>query len=196
MTAPVADPGEGSPLHAHADDLLGVARAAIDHGLVHGERPAVDVDAYPHALREPRAAFVTLLDAEGGLRGCVGSVEAHRPLVADVSDNAFAAAFRDPRFDPLSPAERPGLACKLSVLTPAEPVAFRDEADLLTRLEPGVDGVLIEAGERRGTLLPAVWEQIPDPVEFWYTLKRKAGLEPDAFPDDLVVYRYRAESIG
>lgn len=187
---------EASPLQAYADELLAIATAAIDHGLAHGAPPGVDVAAHPPALQAERATFVTLLDAGGALRGCVGSIEAERPLVADVSANAFAAAFHDPRFAPLAAAERPGLACRLSVLTPAEPIEFGDEAELLARLEPGVDGVLLEAGARRGTFLPAVWEQIPDPAEFWRTLKSKAGLDPDAFPDDLVVYRYRAESIG
>ncbi|MDZ7749115.1 MAG: AmmeMemoRadiSam system protein A [Halofilum sp. (in: g-proteobacteria)] len=196
MTALDANPGEPSPLQAHADDLVAIAHAAIDHGLVHGAPPVLEVADHPPALRETRAAFVTLLDADGGLRGCIGSIEAQRPLAEDVSANAFAAAFRDPRFAPLTPVERPGLACRLSVLTPPEPLAFADERDLLARLEPGVDGVLIEAGEHRGTFLPAVWEQIPDAVTFWQTLKRKAGLAPDAFPADLVVYRYRAESIG
>lgn len=183
-------------LSAHADELLGVAHAAIDHGLAHGEPPALDPRAYPAPLQAERAAFVTLLDGSGGLRGCIGSIEAQRPLVADVSENAFAAAFRDPRFPPLAPAERPGLACRLSVLTPPEPLPFADEDDLLARIEPGVDGLLIESGRRRGTLLPAVWEQLPEPLAFWRTLKRKAGLDMDEFPADLAVYRYRAESLG
>lgn len=194
MTA--AGDGAAASLQAYADDLLALARAAIDHGLAHGDAPEVDASAWPAPLRAERAAFVTLLDGNDALRGCVGSVEAHRPLVADVAANAFAAAFLDPRFPPLTPAERPGVACKLSVLTPPEPLPFASETDLLQRLQPGVDGLVLEAGERRGTLLPAVWEQIPEPAEFWRMLKRKAGLEPDACPDGLAVYRYRAETLG
>lgn len=196
MSARADERRETPPLQAYADELVAVATTAIDHGLVRGAPPEVDVAAHSPPLRAERAAFVTLLDADGALRGCVGSIEAERPLVADVSANAFAAAFQDPRFPPLVPAERPGLACKLSVLTPAEPIEFGDEAELLGRLEPGVDGVLVEAGACRATFLPAVWEQIPEPAAFWRTLKQKAGLDPDGLPADLAVYRYRAESIG
>jgi len=183
-------------LQAYTETLIGIAAASIDHGLHRGEPAAVDEDAYPAALQVPRATFVTLLDGNDDLRGCIGTLEAHQSIVADVSANAFAAAFRDPRFAPLSQHERPGITCKLSVLTPPEPMEFDSEADLLSRLQPGIDGVLIEAGRQRGTFLPAVWEQIDDRVEFWLALKRKAGLRPDTFPDDLRVYRYRAESIG
>lgn len=194
--------GERSPegthasLQVYAAELIGAAEAAIDHGLAHGEPPPVAVGAWPLSLQAERASFVTWLDARGGLRGCIGSIEAHRPLVADVTENAFAAAFADPRFPPVSPDERPGLACHLSILTPAEPMPFTDEADIVRGLRPGVDGVLIESGSRRGTLLPAVWEQLPNPRDFWATLKAKAGLVEDALPGDLAVYRYRAEQIG
>lgn len=183
-------------LQAHGAHLLGVAESAIDHGLAEGRAPTLDPGRHPDALQVRRAAFVTLLDRDGRLRGCIGSIEAWRPLVEDVSANAFAAAFEDPRFQPLAPAERPGLQCKLSVLTPPEPLAFTDEADLVRQIEPGTDGVLLVAGDCRGTLLPAVWEQIPDPFDFWRTVKRKAGLAADAFPNDLGVYRYRAETVG
>ncbi len=181
---------------AFADDLLGLAHAAIDHGLAHGEPPRVDLARLDPALHAERATFVTLLDGQGGLRGCIGSIEAHRPIALDVSANAFAAAFQDPRFPPLTAAERPDLQCKLSVLTPLEPIAFSDEADLINQLVPGEDGVLIEAGERRGTLLPQVWSDLPDPQAFWRTLKRKAGLGVEEWPANLRAYRYRAESIG
>ncbi len=186
----------GRPLAPYTDELLALADEAIDYGLAHGEPPTVDPSQHPPALREQRAAFVTLLDREGGLRGCIGSIEAQRPLAVDVSANAFAAAFRDPRFPPVTRAERPGIQCKLSILTPLEPMAFTDEADLIGQLEPGHDGVLIEAGQRRGTLLPQVWADLPDPQDFWRTLKRKAGLGADEWPRELRAYRYRAEGIG
>jgi AmmeMemoRadiSam system protein A len=186
---------EQTSLAAHRDKLLDVAGAAIDHGLEHGRPPRLDPSAYDAALQAHRAAFVTLLDGNGELRGCIGSIEAQRPLVADVAANAFAAAFQDPRFPPLTRAERDQVTCKLSVLTPPEPMAFDDEGDLLRQLAPGVDGVLIEAGRHRGTLLPQVWDHIADPTEFWLTVKRKAGLAPDAWPEDLRVYRYRTEQI-
>lgn len=185
-----------SGVQAHAERLLALAEAAIDHGLAEGRPPAVDPARYPPPLRAQRAAFVTLLDGDERLRGCIGSIEARRTLVEDVNANAFAAAFEDPRFAPLTPAERGGLQCKLSILTRPEPIHFEDEADLVGQLEPGTDGVLLVAGEQRGTLLPAVWEQIPEPLEFWRMVKRKAGLDPASFPLDLDVYRYRAETLG
>ena len=183
-------------VRSHGRDLIGLAERAIDHGLACGTRPAVEVERWPQPLRAERASFVTLRSADGSLRGCIGTIEPRRPLVADINANAFAAAFEDPRFPPLRANERPGLSCELSILTPPELMTFTDEADLVQRLQPGVDGVLIEAGERRGTLLPAVWDQLPDPVEFWRTLKAKAGIAPDMLPEDLAVYRYRAEHIA
>jgi len=186
----------GPGVQTHARDLLALAERAIDHGLAYGMAPSVDIDRWPDHLRAERASFVTLLSGDGSLRGCIGTIEPQRPLVADINANAFAAAFRDPRFPPLRANERPGLSCELSILTLPEPMTFTDEADLVQRLQPGIDGVLIEAGDRRGTLLPAVWEQLPDPVEFWRTLKQKAGIAQDMLPDDLAVYRYRAEHIG
>jgi AmmeMemoRadiSam system protein A len=185
-----------APVRAHARALIGVAERALDHGLLYGAPPLMDPGEWPEPLREMRASFVTLLTAEGRLRGCIGTIDPHRPLVADINANAFAAAFKDPRFPPLRPAERSGLYCELSILTPPEPMAFADETDIIERLRPGVDGVLIEAGTRRGTLLPAVWEQLPDPMEFWRTLKEKAGIDPDILPADLAVYRYRADRIA
>ncbi len=164
-----------TPVRVYGADLIAVAERAIDHGLAHGAPPAVDAAPWPEPLRAERASFVTLLDGDGRLRGCIGTIDPHRPLVADINANAFAAAFEDPRFAPLRSAERAGVSCELSILTPPEPMDFTDEADIVQRLCPGVDGVLIEAGTRRGTLLPAVWEQLPDPVGFWRTLKRKAG---------------------
>jgi len=187
--------GDGA-LAAHAGALIALAETAIDHGLRHGRPPLIDPSLYPPTLQEPRAAFVTLFDRFGELRGCIGNVEAYRPLALEVSANAFAAAFRDPRFPPLMAREREGLACKLSVLTPPEPVEFADETELVAGLRPGLDGLLIESGDCRGTFLPAVWENIPEPGNFWRELKRKAGLPGDECPRDLLVWRYETESVG
>ncbi|PSQ93412.1 MAG: AmmeMemoRadiSam system protein A, partial [Proteobacteria bacterium SW_6_67_9] len=164
--------------------------------LAHGTPPEVDLRRLDPALQAERATFVTLLDGQGGLRGCIGSIEANRPIALDVSAHAFAAAFQDPRFPPLTRAEHGDIQCKLSVLTPLEAIDFTDEADLIRQLEPGADGVLIEAGERRGTLLPQVWSDLPEPKAFWQTLKRKADLGDNEWPRDLRAYRYRAESLG
>jgi len=193
VTPAVAADGSVTPW---AQTLLRIAEEAIDHGLARNIPPKIEPDDYPPPLTEPRGVFVTLRDPEGNLRGCLGHVEGTDPLVVGVAECAFGAAFRDPRFQPLTPAERPGLDVKISALTPLEPVRFRDEADLIARLEPGRDGVLIDTGYDRGTLLPAVWQQIPDPAEFWLAVKYKTGLAADTLPPGTSVYRYRAEELG
>jgi AmmeMemoRadiSam system protein A len=175
--------------------LLEVAQASIEHGLRLGRALPVDPACYPEALREPRATFVTL-HLEGRLRGCVGSLEAQRPLVADVAESAWSAAFRDPRFDPLDRAELRGLAISISVLGPLEPLAVASEQELVARLRPGVDGLLLRQGRLRGTLLPAVWRHVADAREFVREVKRKAGLPEDHWSEELEALRYTVESIG
>ena len=140
-------------------------------------------------MREPGATFVTL-NKDGQLRGCIGSLEAHRSLDIDVRANAVAAAFRDPRFDPLQAAEWPQLEVEVSLLSAATPIEFDDEADALRQLRPGIDGVIFEYGSRRSTFLPQVWEALPKAREFMSQLKRKAGLPGDFWADDVKLYRY------
>jgi AmmeMemoRadiSam system protein A len=166
--------------------LLEVAQASVAHG-VHWQRPlAVDASHFPASLQEQRASFVTL-HHEGELRGCVGSMEAVRTLVVDVAENAFAAATRDPRFDPVSPAELEGLSVQISILSEPEPLGVRSEQELLELLRPGVDGLILQRGLQRATFLPQVWKQLPAPSEFVRQLKRKAA--------DLRVARYGVETI-
>jgi hypothetical protein len=179
-----------------ADDaaaLLEVARASIAHGVRVGREIAVDPLRFSSALRAPGAAFVTLR-REGTLRGCVGELEAVRPLVASVARHAFAAAIRDPRFPPLGPDELDQIDTHVSVLSPLEPLPVRDEVELLAALRPGRDGLLIDDGLRRATFLPAVWESLPQPRDFLRELKRKAGLPEEGWPPGLAVWRYRTES--
>ncbi len=175
--------------------LLRVAAASIAHGLETGRPLPVDPAEYPPALRVPGAAFVTL-HLHGRLRGCIGSLEARRPLVVDVAENAYAAAFRDPRFPPLLAAEFPQVEIEISRLTPAEPLTVSSEAELLQRLQPGVDGLILEEGAHRATFLPAVWETLPDPREFLAQLRVKAGLPPDYWSPTLRLYRYRTEAFS
>jgi AmmeMemoRadiSam system protein A len=188
---------EQSPsLRSHADTLLSLAEQSIRHGLQHGAPLAVDPQSYPPALAEPRATFVTLTE-QGRLRGCIGSLEAVRALVADVAHNAYAAAFEDPRFPPVTDEEVGRLDFKVEVLTPAEPLPFTDEADLIDRLQPGEDGLVLEGpGGRRATFLPTVWESLPDPRQFLAHLKQKAGLPPDFPAERLTVQRYTTEVLG
>ncbi len=173
--------------------LLQLARDSIDHGLQQGNALPVRLEDFDPELQQPAACFVTL-HKEGQLRGCIGSLEAHQPLVRDVSDNAFAAAFRDPRFGPLQEDEKQNLQLSISVLTPARPMNFSSEQDLLQQIKPGVDGLILQDGGRRGTFLPSVWEQLPDKEEFLKHLKLKAGLPVDHWSDTLQVSRYQTES--
>lgn len=165
-----------------------IARAAIATAL--GQHMEADESA--PSLQQPGASFVTLKHA-GKLRGCIGSLEAHRPLLQDVKNNAQAAALRDPRFTPLTLAELADTQIEVSILTPPEPLTFTNEAHACAQLRPGIDGVLLEYGPYRGTFLPQVWEQLPTSAEFMRQLKQKAGLPPDFWADDLKLYRYHVQ---
>lgn len=173
--------------------LRKVARWSIQNGLLHGRVLPVDLADYPVELQQPGATFVTL-KRDGSLRGCIGSLEAARPLVIDVVHNAFNAAFRDPRFAPLRTSEMHDLELHLSVLSAPEAFPVADEADLLARLRPGVDGLILAEGHRRGTFLPSVWEQLPEPLDFVTHLKRKAGLPVNHWSPTMRVERYTVEA--
>lgn len=175
--------------------LLALARQSIVHGLETGRPLPVNLDDYPAALRQIRATFVTL-ERGGRLRGCIGMLEAVRPLAQDVAENAFAAAFRDPRFPPLSNGELAGLDLHISVLNPATAMSFDSEAALIAQLRPGVDGVILQEGGRRGTFLPAVWDDLPDPKQFLQHLKQKAGLPTNYWSETIKAYRYTTEMFG
>ena len=175
--------------------LLAVAAQSIEHGLNQGHPLEPDPHDYPAALQAERATFVTL-EIQGVLRGCVGVLEAARPLVLDVARNAFAAAFEDPRFPPLTRAELSRLDIHLSVLSPSEPMHLRSESALLGQIRPGIDGLILEDQGRRGTFLPSVWEQLPDPADFFEQLRHKAGLPSRYWSETLAVSRYTTESFG
>jgi AmmeMemoRadiSam system protein A len=175
--------------------LLALARASIEHGVAHGRALPVEPAGYEAALREPGASFVTL-QRGGALRGCIGSLEARRALVVDVAENAFGAAFRDPRFPPLAAAELAGLEVHLALLSALEPLAAASEADLLAQLRPGIDGLVLRLGARRATFLPAVWEDLPEPAAFLRQLLRKAELPADAWPRGAEVWRYTVRELG
>ncbi len=140
-------------------------------------------------LAEPGATFVTLT-RHGELRGCIGTLEAHRPLGVDVRENALAAAFRDPRFMPLSRVEFDDIRVEVSLLSPTEPLEARDEPSAWAALRPNVDGVVFEYGHHRSTFLPQVWEQLPEPAEFLAHLKRKAGLPAEFWAKEVRLSRY------
>lgn len=176
--------------------LLTLAHEAIRHGLCHGSHMPVAMDAYSAGLRSPGASFVTLKAGED-LRGCVGSLEDKRPLAADVASNAFAAAFRDPRFTPLSSHEYPHVTVSISLLSRARPMACETEEELIAALRPGVDGLILTEGHtHRATFLPAVWESIQQPREFITQLKLKAGLAPRYWSQTLSFKRYTTTTIA
>jgi AmmeMemoRadiSam system protein A len=163
----------------HGRKLLQIARQSISAALVAGGEsgaPAVEESW----LRESRASFVTLMQGED-LRGCVGALEAQRALAADVAANACAAAFEDTRFKPLTQGEFERTDIEVSLLSTPKRLSFEDHADLIGRLRPGVDGIILEQGEegRRATFLPQVWEGLPDPEQFIAHLRQKAGIAPD-----------------
>ena len=165
--------------------LIGLARAAIG-GMFGLTLPVNDTHAF---LRETAATFVTLT-RHGRLRGCIGSLEARRTLLDDVKLNAKAAAFLDPRFQPLTQTEFSTTLVEVSLLSPAEPLAFTTESDAIAQIRPHVDGLILEHGGKRGTFLPQVWEHIPDATEFLRELKRKAGLEREFWAQDMKLQRY------
>lgn len=175
--------------------LLRVAHASIATGLQTGRPLAVRAEDYPAPLIDKRATFVTLT-RDGLLRGCIGSLEAHRMLVEDVAGNAFAAAFRDPRFPPLQQQEFDALEIQVSVLGTPEPLAFATEQELLDSLRPGVDGLILEEKNTRGTFLPSVWESLPRPEDFLNHLKMKAGLPAGYWTDSVRIWRYTTESFS
>jgi AmmeMemoRadiSam system protein B/AmmeMemoRadiSam system protein A len=168
--------------------LIAIARNAIEERLL-GE---TELRIEAPWLRQCGATFDTLT-RDGQLRGCIGSLEAARPLAMDVADNALGAAFRDPRFPPLAAGEWSRCRVEVSLLSAPKRVEFADEADLLAQLEPGVDGLILECDGRRATFLPQVWEGLPDKRAFLAELVKKAGLPADTRLARCRVSRYRVE---
>ena len=167
------------------DTLLPIARAAISTALGRLQDAAED----GHWLKEPGASFVTLTQ-EGELRGCIGTLEAHRTLLPDVRANAVSAALHDPRFVPLTLAELAYTRIEVSVLSSSQVLHHESEAHALSQLRPGVDGLVFEFQQRRSTFLPQVWEQLPSPVQFMAQLKRKAGLPENFWAEGIQLRRY------
>lgn len=180
---------------AHRRELLALARASIESALPHGELRPYARAPLNEELMERGSSFVTLHN-NGELRGCCGSIDAPRPLAEDVWRNAWASAFSDHRFPRLTASEWPQIDLQISVLSPPEPLVVRDEQDLLARLRPLVDGLILELGSSRATFLPAVWEQLPDAESFVRHLKVKAGWHAGFWSPQIRVFRYTTESFG
>ncbi len=191
MPSPDAPTSRFSPEERR--DLLQLAMDSIQHGLATGRALEININSFPESLREQLACFVTL-NRNSMLRGCIGHLEAQQPLVKDVAENAFAAAFRDPRFPALTEPELAGLEIHISILSPSDPIEFSSEQDLINQIRPGIDGLILDHHGRRGTFLPSVWESLPDAPSFLRHLKLKAGLSADFWSDDVRVLRYTTES--
>ncbi len=174
--------------------LKTIARESIRSGLTQGQPLAVDLDEVDETLRRPAASFVTL-NLHGRLRGCIGSLQAVRPLAQDVAHNAWAAAFQDHRFPPLTAEEFPDIDIHISLLSEPEPMEVTSEEELLRQLRPGKDGLILEDGPYRATFLPQVWESLPEPERFVAELKMKAGLSPEYWSDTIRFSRYTVDSV-
>ena len=177
---------------SHGTTLLSIARNAIAMQLGLPSTPIPGSTQNEDWLDAPGATFVTLTQY-GDLRGCIGSLQAHRPLRDDVQQNALAAAFRDPRFSQLTAEEFAETRVGVSLLSPQQPMQFTDEADALAQLHPGLDGVVFEYGQHRSTFLPQVWEQLPEPRLFMARLKNKAGLPENFWSPEVRLHRYSVE---
>jgi len=171
--------------------LLGIARSALEIS-VRGEKwPVLDLESMPARVREEGASFITLT-IHGNLRGCIGALEPYQPLVLDVQEHAIAAALEDPRFPPVAPNELDKIDIEISRLTMPKNLAYTDAEDLLAKLHPQVDGVILRDGSRRATFLPQVWEKIPDKADFLDNLCYKMGAAADVWrrkPLEVQVYQ-------
>lgn len=157
--------------------LLRLARSTLERGIRGGELPALEAETMTPHLMERGASFVTLT-IRGQLRGCIGALEPFQPLAQDVREHALAAAREDPRFPPVMPEELEQIEIEISRLTFPQRLDYSDAADLLARLRPNIDGVILRDGMLRATFLPQVWEKIPDKAEFLDNLCMKMGAMP------------------
>lgn len=174
--------------------LVDAAKWGVRFGLEKGRPPRMSIAPGTHGpLTAHRAAFVTIT-LDGALRGCIGSVVAHQPLIVDVAGNAYKAAFGDPRFRPLTAAEAERIEVSVSVLSTPRPIAAAGEDALVAALRPDVDGLIIQDGGKRSIFLPSVWSGIPDPRAFLHQLQRKAGLRPGHWSDGFRASRFSTES--
>jgi AmmeMemoRadiSam system protein A len=155
---------------------------------------SIDIASYRAELQEQRATFVTL-NINQQLRGCIGCLSAYRPMVLDIVQNAYAAAFKDPRFPVVSEVEFPLLEYHISILSPSCPIQFESYPDLLSQIRPKIDGLILTEGNHRSTFLPSVWEQLYSKELFIQQLLNKAGLASDYWSESIQVSRYTVESI-
>lgn len=175
--------------------LLQIAKSAILDKFENNQ--TIDVDEllkkYPY-LTKDGACFVTL-KYERDLRGCIGSIIPHRTLYDDIVHNAVSAGFGDPRFNALNEDELSHLTLEVSVLSEPEILEYKDYDDLLKKVKPNVDGLILKHGVYSGTFLPQVWEQLPSPKQFLEHLSMKAGSYPSIYEEHPTIYRYSVDAI-
>ena len=173
--------------------LLAIARQALEESARGEPLSKLDLENLPPHLIEPGATFVTLtINKE--LRGCIGALEATQPLAEDVRIHAVAAGLEDYRFPPVQPDELPGISIEISRLTAPQLSECNDAEELLKRLRPGVDGVVLKEGNRRATFLPQVWDKVPEPEKFLSMLCKKMGAPPDYWRGGRVeIFTYQVE---
>jgi len=176
-------------LKDHGELLLKISAASIVNGLNKAKAVGIDMNSFPTPLQASGACFITI-KKQGDLRGCIGSPQAHRPLIKDVAENAFRAGFHDPRFPKLTSAEIPELSLSVSVLSPATDMSFEDELDFKNQIRPGIDGLIIADGPHRALFLPSVWEQLPDVEIFLSRLKLKSGMKQDHWSETFTAQRF------
>ncbi len=174
--------------------LLNTARHSIQYGLVYQQAPQLELAQYSKEACANGASFVTLKEGNQ-LRGCIGTLEAFQPLIQDVAENTFKAAFQDPRFPPVSSLEEPLLHISISLLSAPQKMQIESEDDLLTQISPGKDGITLCYKTHRSTYLPSVWDQLPKSDDFINQLKIKAGLPANFWHKDIDFYQYRCEII-
>lgn len=173
--------------------LIALARETIEARLS-GERTQPEDTGFPEKLKEKRGTFVTLT-LDGGLRGCIGHILPTESIAEGVKENAINAAFRDPRFPPLTEKEWDRVHVEVSILTEPKPLPYEGAEDLLQKLRPGVDGVILRKGMHQATFLPQVWDQLPRKEDFLSHLCLKAGLDGDAWKrEPLEVSTYQAQA--
>lgn len=187
------DPSVDSLTEEERRYLLLLARRALENGVRGKHLAAIQDDELSDRLRQTGASFVTLT-RKGSLRGCVGAIEAYQGLAEDVREHAVAAALEDYRFPPVMPEELSDICIEISRLTTPIELKYKDPQDLVSKLRPGVDGVVIREGYRRATFLPQVWEKIPKPEDFLGQLCMKMGDGPDLWKrKKLLVLIYQVE---
>lgn len=185
--------GEDRLTSEEKDLLLRFARHALESGVRGKKLETLELDSLSPRLQAPGASFVTLTE-RGNLRGCIGALEPYQPLAEDVREHAIAAALQDYRFPRVTPDELPKIEIEVSRLTVPVPLPYETSEELLAKLRPNIDGVLLRDGSRRATFLPQVWEKIPDPAEFLDNLCYKMGVPSNLWRQKhLEVFIYQVE---